>query len=158
MEQNQEQPIVEVVAKCKATVTSYLSKKVSKFDIEIARADNQELKAHVIYSIDDFAGPFTDSVTFNEYQIREDLLSSSRNASNLNDGEKSVIQADRLTTDPSFNGHYKTGIDLTQVRSIKQFLIGEKTVSGSTLVVQAFDSNNRPLGSFLGGHLLSPCD
>jgi hypothetical protein len=68
-----------------------------------------------------------------------------------------VAHALSLTTDPTFEGKFSAGLDLTQVRRAQVYAIGEESMFGTAAIVEAYDAANRPLGSFFGGFLVGAC-
>jgi len=57
-------------------------------------------------------------------------------------------------------GRFSAGFDLSKVRTVTVYKMGEDAENpiGATLIVEAFDSDKKALGSFLGGFLVAPCE
>jgi hypothetical protein len=147
---------VKTIKECKVSFTSLLFNKNVKMDIKVTQGNDQKLIGKVSQEIDGFSGSFSGSTTVKTYVIRENLLSHSKEK-DLNEGESLIVHSEELINEPSFDGRFKAGVDLNNIRNVRLYLIGKKTIKGSTVVVEAWDDQQNNLGSFLGGNLLSPC-
>ena len=77
----------------------------------------------------------------------------------LNGGERLILHAMMVSSDPTLRSTSKIGLDLAKVRKTKAFYIDRNPMDiGSAAVVEALDENGKVLGSFLGGFLVARCD
>jgi azurin len=97
-----------------------------------------------------------DVASVSEAVLREGLTAET-DPSDLNMGERLIVHAMLLTQSPEMAGMFTAGLDLSLVRSVKMYVIGEATNMGSATIVEARDAAGNELGSFLGGFLVSPC-
>lgn len=147
---------VKTIKECKVSFTSLLFNKNVKMDIKITQGNDQKLEGKVSQEIDGFSGSFSGSAIIKTYAIRGNLFSHTK-AIDLNEGESLLINSEELLKEPSYKGRFRAGFDLKKIRNVRLYLIGKKTVKGSTVVVEAWGEQKKNLGSFLGGYLLSPC-
>ena len=91
-----------------------------------------------------------------ENKVREGLKPNTNPAA-LNEVEKFILHAMLVSSDPILGSDLSAGIDLEAVRSAKVYIAGERARMGSLAVVEAKDSQDRLLGSFVGGLLVAPC-
>lgn len=100
----------------------------------------------------------------NTYKVREGLEKNLDDMSDelmdqLNPGEMLILHAMAFDNDPEMNKVFNSGIkNLSKVRSVKTYLMNANPNDiGSTTIVEAFDAKGKPMGSFLGGFLVSAC-
>ncbi len=102
-----------------------------------------------------------DIAEMHAWSVREGLASRSiendKDLADLNEGEGLILHAMTFDRDPELRGAYSSGIDLTKVRSVTAYTIGQRARFGSTTVLEARDADGKTLGSFLGGFLVSAC-
>jgi hypothetical protein len=120
----------------------------SKFEII---EEGGTLKAKVTQKVEGETSSYDDTATLAEYSVREGLTEES-NPEELNAGENLVVHAMTLE-----GMGMSSGVSLKKVRYAKVYTIGEVTNMGGTAIVEARDSKNKLLGSYLGGFLVSPC-
>lgn len=97
---------------------------------------------------------------YKNYDIREGLKAdiSDEVLETLNPGEVIIVHAMATQDDDVLGDIFDSGIkDLSQVRKVNTYLVGERTDMGSATIVEAFDKDGKNLGSFLGGFLVAPC-
>lgn len=93
-----------------------------------------------------------EAVTLQSFAVREDLT-----AEDLNDGEQLIVRALVISQDPILGLLSNTGVQLSEVRSVKVFTFGNPAAPGATRVVESFDSKGVSLGSFSAGPAFRPC-
>lgn len=120
----------------------------SKFEILEVEG---KLSAMITQKIEGETVSYEDTATVGDFAVREGLTEES-NPEELNLAENLVVHAMSVES-----LGLKSGIVLSKVRSAKVFTIGEVTNMGGTAIVEARDSKNKLLGSYLGGFLVSPC-
>lgn len=120
----------------------------SKFEVVDT---NGVLKAVVTQTVEGETSSYEDTASVAEFTVREGLTSES-DPELLNSGENLVVHAMTLQ-----EMGMKSGVALHKIRSATVYTIGEVTNMGGTAIVEGRDSKNRPLGSYLGGFLVSPC-
>ncbi|MCB9072517.1 MAG: hypothetical protein H6623_02760 [Bdellovibrionaceae bacterium] len=99
---------------------------------------------------------YNQTVEVGDLSVRENLTTQTEN-DDLNLAEQLIVHAMLLSSEPTFQGQFTTGIDLSQVRSAKVYTIGPPTNMGTTALIEAKDASGKTLGTFLGGFLISPC-
>ena len=144
-----------VVKECSVTMQIMDTGKSADMNMKIISKDGK-LSAEITTSSEGTVSSTTDTVEVSEGTVRENLLSQIE-ALDLNDAEKVVGHAMITAQDPVLSTIFSSGIDLQKVRSAKVYTIGVHTSMGSAAIVEAKDANNKILGSFLGGFLVSPC-
>ncbi len=115
-----------------------------------------KLVARVTQKVGGQTSSYEDTASLADYSVREGL-SETTELEGLNPAETLVVHAMTLENDPDFEGMIKSGVALKKVRAAKIYTVGEVTNMGGTAIVEARDAKNKPLGSFLGGFLVSPC-
>lgn len=123
--------------------------------IEIRSAGNG-LVAKVTQTSDDQTQTQEQPVIVTENTVRAGLTGEP-DAMDLNLAEKIVAHAMMVTEDPVLSETVSAGLDLKSVRSAKVYQIGEFTNMGGMVVLEAYDQDQKNLGSFMGGFLVSPC-
>lgn len=145
-----------VVKECSVTMKVLDSNETVDMTLKVIAKDDQSLEASVTEITDGTPSTYTDVASVSEESVRAGLSSQS-DLEGLNQAEGLIVHAMSISEDPVLQTIFSAGIDLTQVRSAKVYLIGEATNMGATAIVEAKDANNKVLGSFLGGFLVSPC-
>lgn len=143
-----------VIKTCKTTLSMPDSDPVPSV-MEIFEADGG-YKARVTQKVEGQTSSYEDSASVSEHPVREGLTESTE-VEGLNPAEALIVHAMTLENDPVFEGKLRSGVALKKVRSAKIYAIGEVTNMGGTAIVEARDSKNKALGSYLGGFLISPC-
>lgn len=134
---------------CK-TVLSFPEAEPVPSTFEIVDTDGV-LKTIVTQTVEGQTNTFEDTATVGVFSVREGLSTES-DPETLNRAENLVVHA-MLVRDLGM----KSGVALEKVRSATVYTVGEATNMGSVAIVEARDSKNKPLGSYLGGLLVSPC-
>ena len=124
--------------------------------VEVFKVNNS-YEAKVTQTFDGGVSVQTEVVTLSAHSIQPNLNSSMIEEENLNLAEGLIVHAMFLSEDPTFGGAFTAGFDLKKAASAKVYQIGESGNMGAVAILEAFDSQKKPLGSFLGGFLLSPC-
>lgn len=112
---------------------------------------NGALKSVITQTVEGQTNTYEDSATVAVFPVRDGLNTES-DPEALNEAENLVVHAMVLE-----EMGMKSGIALRRVRSATVYTIGEVTNMGKTAIVEARDSKNKTLGSYLGGFLVSPC-
>lgn len=76
----------------------------------------------------------------------------------LNSAETLIAHAIAMSDIDDENTNLSTGVALEKIRSARVYQFIEKDVNiGSTAIIEAFDKNQKSLGSFYGGFLIGAC-
>lgn len=76
----------------------------------------------------------------------------------LNGGERLIVHAMSLASEPSVGSMFQSGLDLKKVRVTKVFYIERRPQDiGSAAIIEALDENGKVLGTFMGGFLVARC-
>jgi hypothetical protein len=129
----------------------------SKFEIF---ADQGSYHATVTETVDGKTDSYDDTADFSQEKIRPNLdrvTDENIDELNLNLGERLIVHAMLLTSDPAMSDLFNAGMDLKAVRSVKIYTIGAPAQFGIAAIVEAQDESGKDLGSFLGGFIVSPC-
>jgi hypothetical protein len=76
--------------------------------------------------------------------------------SDFNLGEKLISHAMALLG-PELEGMFSLSLDLSKVRSVKVYTLGDATNMGQVSIIEAKDAQGRDMGSFVGGFLIGDC-
>lgn len=114
------------------------------------------LVARVTQEVNGRSSSYEDVAQISRHGIRPGLSSRSTTET-LNLGEALIVHAMTLTEDPVYNGAFNAGFDLKAARAAVVYQVGELTNMGATAIIEAYDAGKKPLGSFFGGFLVSPC-
>lgn len=145
-----------VIKECSVTNMQLNGDKIVSTNIQIIYNYKTGVYAKIQQGLDGNFGEYSDTALISAESVRENL-SRHTEPVGLNHAEGLIVHAMRLSEDPMFNGEYSAGLDLSKVRSAKMYTVGEMTNMGSTTIVEAKDADDKVLGSFLGGFLVSPC-
>lgn len=154
---NAAQAKTKIVKECNAHI--YLGEERSQninMLTKVLSEDNGTLRAEITNTVDGKSTVSTEEVVVSEAPIRAGLTKNIDGYNNdLTDAELIIVHAMTVTTEPILK--WSAGIDLSKVRSVKLFTLGETTRFGSATIVEAKDEKGEVLGSFLGGFVVSAC-
>lgn len=103
-----------------------------------------------------------------DFQVRENLpalvlmpqlgYGEDLDQDSLNPAERLIAHAIAMSDIGDENTNLTTGINLEKIRSARVYQFIEEDVNiGSTAIIEAFDKDNKLLGSFYGGFLIGAC-
>ena len=148
----------DVVKECSVSLTlgnNSMDMKMEVIDIDGA------LHSRVTQIVEGQTLTRDDVADLHVWAVREGLASRSiekdEDIAGLNEGESLILHAMTFDKDPELRVQFSSGIDLTKVRSVTLYTVGERARFGSTTIVEARDAEGKNLGSFLGGFLVSGC-
>jgi hypothetical protein len=124
-------------------------------------SSNGKYTSEMIEVIDGKEAIFKDEVLVNEFDVSAKAFTidiESPQIDKLNAGERYIVHALAMTSDPEMKDTMSAGLNLLKVRHVRIYeLQGEENDMFKVAIIEAKDMSGRDLGSFFGGFLVSPC-
>jgi hypothetical protein len=135
-------------------------------DIRIIKNGNQNI-AKIIQTVDTNSTTSEEDVVISRHKINHDLTGLTEgndyNPNQFNKGESYIMLAMNLENFPPMDGvemgpsPFRTGIDLKLVKSVTLYQIGQESSFGAVVLVEAYDQDNKALGTYLQALAVAPC-
>ncbi len=150
----------ETLKTCSTSVADFETGRPIRMRLEVVQVDGT-LSGQITENVGTPAeDSYTDEVSLRDYAVRGGLAPEIGDAS-INMGERLIVHAMGVEQAPLFEGAYRSGIDLTRVRSVRVYGFGEpeggEAQPGQPVIIEAKDAAGTLLGSFLGGFVVGAC-